>query len=125
MASDRLIAVIDDEEAVLISLESFLRSYGYAVASYTAPEAFLASIENVQPRLIITDYNMYPGMDGIELSKRVRQTFPRVPIFMISAYWDDKTRQMANDARISIKLNKPWLPDDLLSGIERVFGSSS
>lgn len=125
MTGNRLIAVIDDEEAVLASLDSFLRSYGYTVASYTAPGAFLASIKDIQPRLIITDYNMHPGMDGIELSTRVRQTFPAVPIFMISAYWDDKTIQMANDVGISTKLNKPWLPDELLSEIERVFGSTS
>jgi CheY-like chemotaxis protein len=79
------ILCIDDDGMVLDMVKLLLEHYGYEVV--TAPSPFEA-IDIFQAKahefdLVLTDMKM-PGMDGIELSRRLLQRQPRIPILMCS-----------------------------------------
>jgi two-component system response regulator FixJ len=64
--------VVDDDEAVLLSVKAVLGEHGYEVACYSAAEQFLAEAPLDGPGCVITDLQM-PGIHGIELQRRLSE----------------------------------------------------
>ena len=110
------VAVVDDDSRIRESIESLLDSAGYNASLFRSAEEFLQSAEVAETTCLITDVRM-PGMDGLELQRRVRQKRPRLPIIFISAHCDDEIRQRALDQGAIGFLYKPFDGADLLSTI--------
>ncbi len=101
------ILVVDDEASVVSAFQSGLtKLLKCQVAIATDAEQALQLFEQQPFDVLITDYKM-PGMDGMTLATRVRQTYPLTRIIMITAYGGDELREQA--ARVSIQciLDKP------------------
>ncbi len=81
------ILLVDDEEALRQILTLSLEDLGYAVAAAASGEEALAVIEAVAPAIVLTDIKM-PGIDGIELLKRIKGLYPDVEVIMISGHGD-------------------------------------
>ena len=79
------ILLVDDEESIHILYKEELEEEGYEVESVLDGEAALKSFEEYKPDLVILDINM-PGMDGIEVLRRMKQNRPQVPVILSSAY---------------------------------------
>lgn len=62
--------------------------------------------------LVLSDINM-PGMTGLELLRRVKETLPQLPVHMITAYGDDRTHQLALEYGADGYLTKPLNFDNL------------
>ena len=73
---------------------------------------------------LITDVRM-PGMDGIELQRRIRLERPELPVIFISAHYDDETRQRALDEGAVGFLYKPFDAGHLLEAIQMALTNSS
>jgi len=56
--------------------------------------------------LILSDINM-PGMNGLELLRVIKEKYPPLPVFMVSAYGDKTSEKTANDYGASGFINKP------------------
>ncbi|SOD89169.1 response regulator [Spirosoma fluviale] len=71
-------------------------------------EEALGGLANSEVGLILSDINM-PGMDGLELLRRIRQKYPKQPpaIMMVTAYGDDENYQQAMRAGADDFLTKP------------------
>ncbi|MGH1486688.1 MAG: response regulator [Cellvibrionaceae bacterium] len=81
--SDYKLLVIDDDVGVRQSFVAYLEDSGFEV--YDAPDgiAGLELFERCIPDLVITDLRM-PGMDGLSLLKSLHQTYPELPVIVIS-----------------------------------------
>jgi DNA-binding response OmpR family regulator len=81
------ILVVDDIEDNLSLLEAILTEEGYEVDSAKNGKTALVKIEASPPDLVLIDA-MMPGMDGYEVTRRIRQNkkLPFIPILMITAY---------------------------------------
>jgi FixJ family two-component response regulator len=79
-----IVAVVDDDEHVLQSLENFLESHGYRVLPYRSAAAFLADEVLLDIDCLISDVSM-PVMDGFELQLRVGRECPQLPVILITA----------------------------------------
>jgi FixJ family two-component response regulator len=66
-----IIAVIDDDPAIRDALSSLIRSSGYRVRLFASAEQFLRENAALPADCIITDIQM-PGMNGLELQRRLR-----------------------------------------------------
>jgi FixJ family two-component response regulator len=110
------VAVVDDDSRIRESIESLLDSAGYNASLFRSAEEFLQSAEVAETTCLITDVRM-PGIDGLELQRRVRLKRPRLPIIFISAHCDDEIRQRALDQGAIGFLYKPFDGADLLSTI--------
>jgi FixJ family two-component response regulator len=93
-----VIAVVDDDEHVLYSLENLLESYGYAVRPYGSAVAFLADDARFDVDCLISDVSM-PVIDGFQLQQRVGEERPQLPVILITA-------------RPDVNANNAELPDN-------------
>ena len=85
--TNSVIAVVDDDEHVLESLNNLLESHGYCVLPYTSASAFLADGVLFDIDCLISDVSM-PMMDGFELQLRVGKDRPQLPVILITARSD-------------------------------------
>ncbi len=85
----RTILVVDDEEAIRLLYQEELQEAGYHVLTAPDGAAALAVIMQERPDLITLDIKM-PGMDGIDLLRRVREVDRRIPIVISTAYGEYK-----------------------------------
>jgi DNA-binding NarL/FixJ family response regulator len=79
-------------------------------------EQALALVRLERPDLVITDLIM-PRLNGIELTKRIRQELPRTSVILISSYTEDAYRLMASDSGADAFVRKQVLTTSLLPAI--------
>jgi FixJ family two-component response regulator len=82
-----MISIVDDDESVRAATKSLLRSAGYQVETFASAELFLESGVLRETQCLILDVKM-PGMDGLELQRRLYKAETRVPIIFVTAHGD-------------------------------------
>jgi FixJ family two-component response regulator len=108
-----VIAVIDDDKAILAGLSSLLRSAGYRVVLYKTAEAFLGQNRAKLPGCVLTDVQM-PGMNGLELQAELQRRHPELPIVFMTAFPEEAIREQAMKAGALAFFNKPFEADAVL-----------
>ena len=119
-----IVAAVDDDFRVRESIASLVESAGYTPLVYSSAEEFLQSGTLASTGCMITDVRM-PGMDGLELQRRVRRERPELAVILISAHVDEATRQRALDQGAAGFLNKPFDAVELLGKIELALSESA
>jgi FixJ family two-component response regulator len=112
----QFVVAVDDDFRVRESIESLVESAGYAPLMFASAEDFLDSGTLPGAMCLITDVRM-PGINGIELQRRVRTKRPKLPVIFISAHNDEETRQRAFDEGAVSFLYKPFDAAELLEAI--------
>ena len=109
------ILVVDDEPAVRESLRRALELEGYDVELAADGEEAVAVLErNGQPDAVILDILM-PGMDGLEVCRRLRASRNQVPVLMLTARAEVDSRVAGLDAGADDYLPKPFALAELLA----------
>ena len=94
-----------------------MASAGHTPLVFASAEEFLQSEAPESAICLITDVRM-PGIDGLELQRRVRLQHPGLPVIFITAHYDDEIRQRALSQGAAGFLHKPFDAADLLGAIE-------
>ena len=115
-ASDRIVAVIDDDESCRTALEEMLRSAGLSALAFASAEDFLKSGQQRQTGCLISDIRM-PGMSGLELQAKLNADRCRIPTIFITAHGDEKMRMQALRAGAVEFLAKPFDDEVLLESV--------
>ncbi len=111
------ILVVDDERAVRDSLRRALELQGYQVDLAADGAEALAQLEsNGQPDAVVLDILM-PGIDGLEVCRRIRENGNEVPVLMLTARDAVGDRVAGLDAGADDYLVKPFALDELLARI--------
>lgn len=120
------ILVVDDEVGALTLIGIMLERGGFDVIKARGAYAALEALENHTPDLIILDV-MMPGMNGIELCRRIRERpeTTEIPIVMLSARGDPASVDAGLEAGADDYLQKPILHHDLLSKIRKMLDLQS
>jgi FixJ family two-component response regulator len=118
-----IVAAVDDDFRVRESIKSLLESAGYAPVVFSSAEEFLGSGMLAAATCVITDVRM-PGMDGIELQRRIRIERPTLPVILISARYNGEVRQTAIDKGAVAFLYKPFDATELLTIIQSALTNS-
>ena len=118
MSSKGRILVVDDEPNARTALAEILKEEGYQVE--TAADGFkgLARAEEFSPDLVLTDLKM-PGMDGVELLRKLRQHAPELPVVLMTAFGAVETAVSAMREGAADYLTKPLNTDELVLVIDR------
>ena len=81
-----LITIIEDDESIREMLRYYFHSVGYGVEDFESGEDYFQAVHDVQPDLYILDI-MLPGMDGLEILRRLRGApdTAHIPVIMLTA----------------------------------------
>jgi two-component system response regulator MprA len=112
------ILVVDDERAVRESLRRALELEGYDIELASDGNDALATLheDDVQPDAVILDVLM-PGVDGLEVCRRLRAEGNRVPVLMLTARDEVENRVAGLDAGADDYVTKPFALEELLARI--------
>ena len=116
------ILVIDDEQAMLDTLRSFFASRGYQLMTAASAETALKLIREEEPILALIDIKL-PGMNGIELLKKIKQDYPDIKTFIITAY-DEENKKTVEDIGVDAFFAKPVGLDKLKKKVIDVLAAS-
>jgi len=116
MRVERTIYVLDDDEAVLRSLERLLSSADFEPVTFKRADQFLAAATGFKPGCVLLDVRL-PGMDGLEVLAQLAQIRRDLSVIIITAQGDVQTAVRAMKAGASDFLEKPYSDEDLLRAI--------
>jgi DNA-binding NtrC family response regulator len=118
MRSGRIL-VVDDEANARTALAELLRDEGFDVE--TAADAFkaLGKYESFNPQVVVTDLKM-PGMDGIELVKKIRGSEDPASVVVMTAFGAVSSAVDAMRSGAADYLTKPINFDELLVVLDKV-----
>jgi len=121
--TEKTIYLIDDDEAVLTSMERLLRLEGFSVKPFCSAEAFLKTYEGTFTGCVISDVRMPPGMSGLDLLLTLRKLKSQLPVIFLTGYSDVPAAVRAIKTGAVNFLLKPARIPDLLSAIRESFCS--
>jgi FixJ family two-component response regulator len=120
----QIVLGVDDDSRVREAIESLLDMAGYEALVFSSADELLRSRALATADCVITDVRM-PGMDGIELQRRIKIDYPKLAVIFISAHFDDEIRRRALDGGAVNFMYKPFDGDALLRAIDRAVNNSS
>ena len=112
------VLLVDDDLSLLSLLSRRLTREGFDVSTATSGPAALAALERSWPALVLIDL-MMPGMDGVELARRIKRLVD-LPIIVLSAVDADTSKVASLEAFAEDYLTKPFSFEELVARINRV-----
>jgi DNA-binding NtrC family response regulator len=106
------VAIIDDERDMRLSISQWLALSGYEPESFASAEDALGSIGSNYPGVIVSDIKM-PGMDGMQLLKKLMGQDSGLPVILITGHGDVPMAVEAMRLGAFNFLEKPFEPEDL------------
>jgi len=117
MPDNRIVHIVDDDEAVRQSLAFLLSSTGLAVRLYDSATAFLAGLASVKGGCLITDMRM-PDMTGLELLHQLRAKACGLPAIVITGHGDVALAVEAMKAGAIDFIEKPFDQEAILTAVK-------
>jgi FixJ family two-component response regulator len=111
-----IVFVVDDDISVRESLELLIRCEGWQPETFSSGQEFLARPRALVPSCMVLDFSL-PGLNGLELQKRVAVERTAMPVIFISGYGDVPMTVQAMKAGAVEFLTKPFSEEALLSAI--------
>lgn len=120
MSQDKLVHVVDDDDAVRRSLDFMLRSAGYTVERWDDGVSFLKGVDRAKPACVLLDVRM-PGMDGLEVQAAMAEQGINLPVIVLTGHGDISIAVRAMQGGAVDFLEKPFNRERLLEAIEICF----
>ena len=112
------ILVIDDEKPTLSMFKLFLGAYGFEVLTAESGEEGLEVFTAENPPIVLTDIKM-PGMDGLQVLKRIKEIAPLAEVIVITGHGDMDIAIKALNLNATDFINKPIQKADLDAALRR------
>ncbi len=116
-SENRLVHLVDDEEAIRKSVGFMLRTNGYKVQTWDSGEAFLKMARAVDPGCVVLDVRM-PGMDGLTVQRELRARGVALPVIVITGHADIGLAVQAMKAGAIDFIEKPFEKSVLLGAVD-------
>lgn len=113
------VLVVDDDPTVADVVLAYLRSSGIDAAHAADGLAALESARRVPPDLVVLDL-MLPGLDGLEVCRRLRAERPDLPVVMLTARGEEEDRIAGLEVGADDYVVKPFSPRELVLRIQSV-----
>jgi two-component system response regulator FixJ len=124
LPNNQVVHVIDDDAEVRQSLAFLLSTAGLAVRIHESGAAFLKVLPTVQDGCIVTDIRM-PGMDGIELQKRLKAENSALPVIVMTGHGDITLAVEAMKVGAMDFIEKPFDDEVMLTSIKAALAKRS
>ena len=118
------ILVVDDDPTVADVVRRYLERAGMAVELAADGPAALDAFAARPPDLVVLDL-MLPGIDGLEVCRRLRQRLPALPVVMLTALGEEADRVLGLEVGADDYVTKPFSPRELVLRIRSVLRRAS
>ncbi|MFN2560101.1 MAG: response regulator transcription factor [Jatrophihabitans sp.] len=122
------VLVVDDDDTVASVVVNYLERAGHTTRQLGDGREAIDAIEAKQPDLVVLDL-MLPGVDGLEVCRRVRADYPEVAVVMLTALAEPDDRIAGLEVGADDYVTKPFSPRELVlrvdSVLRRIAGSAS
>ena len=119
-----VVYVVDDDASIRDSLALMLGLGGYATRLFADAESFLAAFDATWAGCVVADLRL-PGLSGVELQARVRETGSAIPFVIITAHGDVPAARAAFRAQAVDFIEKPFEDAQLRAAIDTAFALES
>lgn len=113
-----VILVIDDQPIVAGALAESLQAAGNQVVIAGGGEEGLAILEKLRADAVFLDLVM-PGMDGLEVLRRIRERDPNLPVVILSGWVSPEAAERARKMGVSDVLSKPEALKNVVDALSR------
>lgn len=120
MIDNRLIHLVDDDEAIRHSASFMLRHAGFRVKTYVDGVAFLEQVEEAEKGCILLDVQM-PRMDGLQVQEALNERGVAMPVIVLTGHGDVAVAVRAMKAGAVDFVEKPYAKQTLLDALTRAF----
>jgi len=120
MATERTVYVLDDDDAVLRSLERLLSSANFKPITFDHPSVFLTAAKTFKTGCVLLDVRL-PGMSGLEVQTQLMKMRNDLAVIVVTGQGDIQTAVRAMKAGATDFLEKPYSDHALLGSIEVAF----
>jgi two-component system, LuxR family, response regulator FixJ len=124
MAAERTVYVLDDDHAVLRSLERLLSAANFEPITFDHPDAFLKAAKTFKTGCVLLDVRL-PGMSGLDVQAQLRKIRKDLAVIVVTGQGDVQTAVRAMKAGATDFLEKPYSDHALLGSIESALGKES
>ncbi len=124
MNAKQVILIVDDEEGLREGLGKLLEDEGYVVLSAETGEQALEILQQSHIDLVLTDIRM-PGMDGIELLKKIRERHGDLGVIILTGYGQIESYIEAMNFGAIEYVSKPFKVNELKFIVNKVLSSNS
>jgi len=114
--ADPMVFIVDDDESVRRALTRLMKSAGLEARAFSSAADFLSQGCQDAQSCLILDMRM-PGMDGLELQEKLRESACRIPIVFITAHEDAVAREQAMRGGALAFLQKPFEDQVLIDAV--------
>ncbi|MEV5820215.1 response regulator transcription factor [Micromonospora harpali] len=118
------VLVVDDDPTVSDVVRRYLEQDGCEVRLAADGAAGLAAIATHRPDLVVLDL-MMPGIDGLEVCRRIRRQLPGLPVIMLTALGEEADRVLGLEVGADDYVTKPFSPRELVLRIRSVLRRAS
>ncbi len=115
----QVILIVDDEEGLREGLSKLLEGEGYAVIAAETGEEALQILQQSHIDLVLTDMRM-PGMDGIELLKKIRERYGELGVIILTGYGQIESYIEAMNFGAIEYVSKPFKVNELKFIVNKV-----
>jgi DNA-binding NtrC family response regulator len=115
-----MILIVDDDHAVLHSLELLLKQAGFTTASAAEPQAALAHLDAPDLELVLQDMNFSrqtTGEEGLELLSAIKTRRPEVPVILITAWGSIELAVRGMQSGAADFVTKPWQNEQVVQSV--------
>lgn len=116
MADGAVVYAVDDDVAMRELLAFLLDAAGFTVVAFETASSFLEALPGIDLGCVVTDVRM-PGIDGIELLRRVKQAKPALSVIVITAHGEIPLAVQAMKLGAIDFLEKPFEDERLIEAI--------
>jgi FixJ family two-component response regulator len=109
-----VVVVVEDDPATQKTLARVLRAGGYEAAIYASAEEYLSSPPRSSPIGLLLDVHL-GGMSGLDLQRRLRTEGSTLPVIIITAFEDPRSRELAHRLGCVAFLRKPCEAETILT----------
>lgn len=118
------ILIVEDEPAILTSLEFILQHAGWKTHSVTDGDAALRVVQVLPPRIVVLDL-MLPKKNGFEVLKIIRSqpATKRLPVLILTAKGQQQDKQTASELGADGFVTKPYANTDVVNAVANLIGA--
>lgn len=116
---DKKILIVDDQYGIRILLNEVFQKAGYQTFQAANGVQALAILDEEGPDIVLLDMKI-PGMDGIEILKRMKAKVPDIKVIIMTAYGELDMIQEAKDLGATTHFAKPFDIDEIRDAVDNM-----